>query len=207
MVSDDDEVTRPILRRQVLRHDGSRAIGLRVFCARTGQSISLDACRKCAAYIDEGGGETACGSSRIRCHADPEISRRVETPIGTVGEVLRLGPECIREDVPAEMLRSELHDREEVLVVNRSMRLVGIVRGLHLFRQTVIQRQPAKVLAEHIMVPPVAVPENASLRDALYQMAHSHLRSVPVITSSGVPLGVLTDIDAIHAIVWGRRLG
>ncbi len=216
----ESRVTRPILTRRVLRSDGTQAVGLQVFCGRTGASMSLDACRRCAAFL-ETSGDPVLSAASIRC-LPPEAARASETEHTasrggglTVGSLLQEGPWCVRDDVSAPALLARFRERKEasLLVVDSRFRLVGVVlelalarmgsgaplrpqagypgrRGLRRFRDAV---------AADVMTSAIAVAEHAKPADALRRMARVHLRSISVVTDDGVPLGVLWDVAMLRA--------
>ena len=110
------------------------------------------------------------------------------------------------------------HDTD-LLVVDTSLRLLGVVRD-HRVARAVLEASahdsprdfegasrmtPLDRTAGELMALPNSVPESVSVREALFRMARSHLRSIPVITGEGVPLGILSDIDALDAFARSRK--
>jgi CBS domain containing-hemolysin-like protein len=54
-----------------------------------------------------------------------------------------------------------------------------------------------------LMLPATTVPESIPLRTALAAMTAAHLRQLLVLDEHGFPVGVLFDVDALHAL-YGR---
>jgi hypothetical protein len=53
------------------------------------------------------------------------------------------------------------------------------------------------------MTSPGAAGETSTVRTVLLQMAASHRRWLPIVSHDGTPVGVVRDVDALHA--WTLR--
>jgi CBS domain-containing protein len=223
---DDAEGKRPVLVRTVVRADGTRTIGFRVFCARTCSSVTLESCRQCDKYLGEQEDALTCVQS-VRCRSfvtkPSSIARSDAVDAGlpgasvAAGKLLGEGPSCVTDDVRAPMIQSSFRSGSDVLIVSEGMRLVGIVREIHLVRAAEKGLPPqssrgsqersatskirfSDISAADIMTSSSVVVESASARQALYLMVHSHLRSIPVVTLQGEPIGILSDVAALRAL-------
>ncbi len=208
-----ENVTRPILQRAIVRSDGTRTVGLIVFCGRAEAAISLDNCRRCVAYLETVGAPSTAGAC-IHCLPRPgaETAGAAPTRTGrssTAGSLLHLGPLCVVEDAPAPVIEACLAQRPgaELLVVDGRTRLVGIVGELQLavlrsaleLRRTPRGDHRTQGTAAAVMTALVPILETARADDALRWMARSNLRSIPVVTSELIPIGVLSDVAALRA--------
>jgi predicted transcriptional regulator len=57
--------------------------------------------------------------------------------------------------------------------------------------------------ASALMLPAATIAESLPLRTALSAMTTAHQRQLLVLDERGVPVGILFDVDALHAI-YGR---
>jgi CBS domain-containing protein len=212
-MEDTDDVERPVLVRDVIRRDGSHAIGFRVFCPRRDESVALDLCRSCPASIEVTG--DGAGDSRVRCQ--PQTRMRIEggaraATAPAVGVLLRAPILGVREDLSIRDLAALLVERAipQIFVVDEDSRLIGVVREVDLVRtapaaldawpsslvQALGGREPKA--AGEIMASTVSVSENTPLRRALLQMAVAHVRQAPIVTADGTLLGALHDLDGLR---------
>lgn len=222
-MASDGEATEnhPVLIREVIRGDGSRALALRVFCARQHGSVPLEACRACPSCI-EISPDAESTSALVRCRAPEtaEAEQPAEAPrahdgpsedILRVGSILRGVALCIGSEVDVSTLRAALAERglPELLVVDDEGRLVGLVRDvnlpralrpLHIASLLSALKSPDLRRVGDIMSTATSVGEDDSVRDAVLRMAHAHLREIPVITRGGELVGVLRDIDGLHSL-------
>ena len=187
-------VTRPVLHQHFVREDGRRAVSLRVFCGRAGSSVPLAVCQRCAVYVaklDEGGG----ARPRIWCRPPPR-------PFAvTAGATLVEGATAVSAAASAERAAALAGDATTptLVVEPDSGALVGMLR-----RVDVRGRVRSWATAREIMSPAAALWEGASLHDAVVAMARKHLRAVAIVTASGAPVGVLSDVSAMSALARPR---
>jgi CBS domain-containing protein len=210
-MGDSDDVERPVLVRDVIRRDGSHAIGFRVFCPRRNESLDLDVCRSCPSSIEITG--DAAGDSRVRCHPPAHDDRpRIEGGTQAVGVLLRAPIVVVRENLRIQDLASLLVERAapQLFVVDEESRLIGAVRESDLVRTApaALDAWPGPLvealsgqrptIAGDIMASTVAVRESTPVRRALLQMAVAHVRQAPIVTADGTLLGVLGDLDGLR---------
>lgn len=186
------DVERPVLTRTILRADGSRAVGLRVFCGRAHTSIPLEVCVRCSVYRTSG--RDPEGRERIFC--EPPCGPK---PAMTAGAALGLGggAMCVDANVPGPSVSAALASTggRPVLVVGRDGSLAGVIRDEHLRG-----RVRSWMTAHDLMAPARGLWEGAPLHDAIVAMAKAHQRFVALVTATGEPVGVLPDVEAMGAM-------
>jgi len=211
----------PVLVREVVRRDGSRAPALRVFCSRRAASVPLETCEACPSCVDIAPDEDGVGTL-VRCqppHAIATIPRTdrprgMDDPPGEatlVGSILRGGTLCVASDAEVPALRALSVERAllGLFIVDNDGRLVGLVRDVNLLRavQPTPDAGPLAALeardvnrADAVMSTATSVWEDISVRRAIRCMASAHLREIPVVTREGQLVGVLRDIDGLRWI-------
>lgn len=187
-------VTRPVLHQHFVREDGRRVVSLRVFCGRAGSSVPLEVCRRCAVYV--GTVDASDGAPpRICCEPPPRPFP------ATAGATLVEGATAVSAGSPAEHAAALAGDATAptLVVEPESGALVGMLR-----RVDVRGRVRSWATAREIMSPAAALWEGASLHDAVVAMARRHLRAVAIVTASGAPIGILSDVSALSALAQVR---
>lgn len=200
----------PILSTEVVDADGKHRQGLRVFCDTRGQSVPLDVCRDCPSCIElnERGGEAG---SWVRCTPPPELVPEGPAPSGRALRrgVVAVGQTVLVREIVALFVEHSIH---MVVVTDDDGRVGGVVHESQLVRQIQDYRHAGEratrlgweetVLepASAIMYPAATILENVPLRTALAAMATAHQRQLLVIDEQGFPVGVLVDVDALHAL-------
>lgn len=121
----------PVLTRLIVRADGSRSVGLRVFCRRQARSFTLDYCRECPQCF-EVVGEGA--SAVVRCKPPVGAEDHPVCPVSldgvAVGAMLKQEVLCVSHDLPVQDLTMLVAERSlaNVFVVDGDRGLVGVVR-------------------------------------------------------------------------------
>ncbi len=185
------DVDRPVLTRTIIRADGTRTVGLRVFCGRSHTSIPLDVCVRCSVYRTTARDDA--GEERIFC--EPPCG---PVPAPTAGSALVAGggAMCVDADVRGSDVESVVASAPRPVLVLHEGRLAGTLR-----REDLRGRVRAWSTAYDLMVPARGIWEGAPLRAAVLAMAKAHQRIIALVTVTGEPLGVLSDVEAMRSLV------
>jgi CBS domain-containing protein len=203
----------PVLVSEVIGVDRTPRYRLSVFCDVRLHSVPLEVCQACPSCVAITGSELE-GSGCVRC-APPDES--VPSTLAPTGRALHRGVIAVDEAV---LVRDIV-----VLFVERGLRLVvitdvdgraaGVVyesQLLHQIQDHAHSRVGATRLgweamdlepASALMRAAPSIAENIPLRTALAAMATAHQRQLLVLDEQGFPVGVLFDVDALHAL-YGR---
>jgi CBS-domain-containing membrane protein len=166
-------------------------------------------CRECASCIaieGERGDE-----NEVHCSPPPGL---VMAGALSAGAALSRGVVVIDETtLVRDVVALFVERRLRMLVVADAMgRTQGVVHESHLLRQIQdhAHARPGAVRlgceatsfdsASTIASTPVTVLESSSLRDAITRMATAHQRQLVVVDEQGFPIGLLTDVDALHGL-------
>jgi predicted transcriptional regulator len=195
---------------EVVGADGKHRHELRVFCDAQLHSVPLDVCRSCRACAEITGDE-ADGTGCVRCTPASELVPAGPTPSG---RAVRRGVVAVDEGVLVRDVVALFVERglRMIVVTDAAGRAGGVVHESQLVRQ--IQDHAHAVRhathlgwesttlepASAIMSPPAMVREEVSLDAALSVMATSHQRQLLVVDEEGFAIGVLVDVDALHAL-------
>lgn len=203
----------PVLVSEVIGVDGTPRYRLNVFCDTRLHSVPLEVCRACPSCVAITGSELD-GSGCVHC-APPAES--VPSTLPPAGRALHRGVIGVDEAVLVRDLVALFVERGLRLVVVTSVdgRPGGVVYESQLLRQIqehVHSRIGATRLgweamdlepASALMLPAATIAENIPLRTALAAMSTAHHRQLVVLDDQGAPVGVLFDVDALHAL-YGR---
>lgn len=207
----------PVLTRLIVRADGSRSVGLRVFCRRQARSFTLDYCRECPQCF-EVVGEGA--SAVVRCKPPVGAEDHPVCPVSldgvAVGAMLKQEVLCVSHDLPVQDLTMLVAERSlaNVFVVDGDRGLVGVVRETDLLdasrrlaSYTGRRTWPPGTTAASVMTRSSAVLESTPVRRALLEMAVAHVRRAPVVTPSGELVGSLGDLEGMRWLAaYARRV-
>jgi CBS-domain-containing membrane protein len=150
----------------------------------------------------------------VRC-APPEES--VPVTLTPTGRALHRGVIAVDEAVLVRDIVALFVERRLRLVVVTDVdgRVGGVVHESQLLRQIQEHARPSADATRlgweamdlepvsALMHPATTVTENIPLRTALAAMTTAHLRQLLVLDEHGYPVGVLFDVDALHAL-YGR---
>ncbi len=202
----------PILLSEVIAADGTHRSGLRVFCDVRQRSVPLDVCEACPSCVDITGGEHDAGC--VRC-APPDES--VVADASPTGRALHRGLVAVDETVLIRDVVELFVDRglRLVVVTNAEGRAGGVVHESQLIREIQDHAQARNGAtrlgwesmdlepASALMRAAPTIVESAPLHTALAAMTAGHQRQLLVLDELGTPVGVLFDVDALHAL-YGR---
>ncbi|HEX9295629.1 MAG TPA: CBS domain-containing protein [Polyangiaceae bacterium] len=206
------EKRHPILTARVTRADGTQALALRVYCGARGCSVPLATCRncdRCHEVREAGAASEGCVicSPPIRASAYGEPVR--------VGDVLHKGIVGVEDDVlVADVVRLFVERSLRVVVVtDRTGKFIGLLREADLLPEIMGAATPHRSLAPRLgrsrvvteraaaLTSPIrSVPESMSLRAALTDMAAARHRQILAVDGEGLPVGMLEDFEALHAL-------
>jgi CBS domain-containing protein len=203
----------PVLLSEVIGVDGTHRYRLSVFCDVRLHSVPLEVCRACPSCVAITGGELeGCGS--VRC-APPEES--VASTLAPAGRALHRGVIAVDQAVLVRDVVALFVERglRLVVVTDGDGRAGGVVHESQLLPQIQahagssdnatrlgwesIEMEPASA----VMHPAATIAENLPLRTALEAMTTARKRQLLVLDEHGFPVGVLFDVDALHAL-YGR---
>ena len=216
----------PVLVREAVRRDGSRAVALRVFCGRRTGSVPLQTCEACPSCIEIASDLNGAGAI-VRCKPERAVAATAPTGVRRhggedapgdatpVGTILRGCTFCIVGDAEVPSLLAGLAERplSEMPVVDDLGRLIGLVRDIHCLRGLRAALGPdvqsgfgrcGVSRIDAVMSPAKSVREDASVRRALRAMAGADVREIPVVARDGQLVGMLRDIDGLHFIAAER---
>jgi predicted transcriptional regulator len=145
-------------------------------------------------------------------HCLPPAAGR-ETDVRRVGSALREGVVVVDlavqlRDVVALLVES----RNGVIVVaDQAGQFAGVIHESHMLPELLAMKKMKDFSrhdfahltlgrADEAMVRSVSVSESKPLREVLLEMASSHSRCLIAVSGTGVPVGVLRDVDALHAL-------
>ena len=203
----------PVLLSEIIGLDGTRRHRLSVFCDVRLHSVPLEVCRACPSCVAISKGALD-GSGSVRC-APPEES--IPSTLAPAGRALHRGVIAVDEAVLVRDLVALFVERGLRLVVVTDIdgRAGGVVHESQLLREIQeharlsgnatrlgwesMDLEPASAL----MRPAATIAENLPLRTALAAMTTAHQRQLLVLDERGFPVGVLFDVDALHAL-YGR---
>ncbi len=207
------EKRHPILVAHVTRADGSQARALRVYCGGRGASVPLATCLECRRCHEV---REANGGSQGWVLCTPPVSTRSESEPIRVGDALHGGIVGVEEDVlvcevVALFIELKLH---AVVVTDKMGKFMGLVHESDLLpeilaRGAVPHQRVARPLgsvraadqpAAAVMSSIRPVPESMSLREAVTEMAAEHHRQILAVDDEGLPIGMLADFEALHAL-------
>jgi CBS domain-containing protein len=204
----------PVLLSEMIGVDGTRRHKLSVFCDVRLHSVPLEVCKVCPSCRAISGGALDGSGSVVQC-APPEES--VPSTLPPAGRALHRGVIAVDEAVLVRDVVSLFIERGLRLVVITDVdgRAGGVVHESQLLRQ--IQESaclPANATrlgwesmdlepASALMRPAAIIAESIPLRTALAAMTTAHQRQLLVVDEHGFPVGVLFDVDALHAL-YGR---
>lgn len=195
--------------------DGARRCDRRVFCDARGRSVSLDVCRECPSSVAINDGENDSQAS-VRCSSAFEAEQVALSP---TGGAVRHGVVAVHESVLVRDVVALFVERSVrvVVVIDAAGRAEGVVHESQLIREIQdhasaracntrlgwesVSLEPASA----IMRSAATVLEDVPLRSALESMAGAHQRHLVVIDDKGFPVGVLVDVDALHALYTTAR--
>jgi len=132
-----------------------------------------------------------------------------------VEDVMTSEPELVEEDSPVQYAVDIMKKLGEmsVPVVDENRKLVGIVHMRDAARavwrekdraslgEVSGEKKKVQILVKEIMSPPVYVPEDAILKDAVEKMIEFHSSICAVVDKKNVPIGVISQRDVIEAIL------
>jgi len=196
-----------VLVQRTIRSDGSSERSLQIYCPDRGESVPLEQCWRCTACVkvltDEKGDAKA-----VECLPAPAS----ENNIRSVGTALRRGVTVVDLAVSLGEVVALLAEKRTgvVAVADEANRIAGVIHESTVLPELLAAQKMksgrddvahlALSRADETMVPSVPVLETKPLREALLDMASSHSRCLIVVSGQGVPLGVLWDVDALHAL-------
>jgi CBS domain-containing protein len=199
----------PVLTTDTVQGDGTQRRRLRVFCDQRGTSVDLAVCRACPHCLTV---EGASGFERtVRC-TPPSIALESGP---TAGGALRRGVIAVDGATLVDEIAQLFADRNVrvIVVTDAEGRIGGVVHESQLVeeirrripsRERVNARQrwsqAAIERASAIMFPAAMIGEAVAVREAIDAMANGHLRHLLVVDDQHVPIGVLFDVDALHAL-------
>jgi CBS domain-containing protein len=199
----------PVLTTDTVRADGTQQRRLRVFCDQRGTSVDLAQCRACPHCLTI---EGASGSERtVRC-TPPQFALGTNP---TAGGALRRGVVAVDSATLVDEIAQLFADRNVrvIVVTDAEGRIGGVVHESQLIdeiRKRIPSLEPvdprqrwSQAAVEHasaIMFPATMIGEAVSVREAIDAMANGHLRHLLVVDDERVPVGVLFDVDALHAL-------
>jgi predicted transcriptional regulator len=200
----------PILASETVRTGGERRVALRVYCDERGQSVPLDVCRACPVCVRIETGDSVA-ERVVWCAPSHDVTEAMGV---SAGAAACRGVIVIEQDLPIhDVVKLFVERRVSLIVVaDSSGRAQAVVHDSRLMREiqdmshvaparlrlgwTVTALEPAMSVAST----PVTVVETCALRDAVDRMANAHQRQVLVVDANGLPVGMLRDVDALHAL-------
>lgn len=204
----------PVLTTDTVQGDGTQRRRLRVFCDQRGTSVDLAVCRACPHCLDIEG--TSGVESTVRC-TPPSIAAG---SCPTAGGALRRGVVAVDGATLVDEIAQLFADRNVrvIVVTDADGRIGGVVHESQLvdeirkripsLEQIDARKRWSQAAIQHasaIMFPAAMIGEAAAVREAIDTMANGHLRHLLVVDGDRVPIGVLFDVDALHALHGARE--
>lgn len=200
-------VRLPVRSRRTVRSAGASTVESVVFCPLLARSTPLDLCEQCPrrSHVEEDGAAIVCEVELPRNDGPARVDVAEAAACTYVGEIVSPATSCVREDVAAELVIAVLNaTRRCVPIVTASGGLVGVVCPGALFRgpRGGADRPTARDLARSI---DVVLTEDMALSVAIGVLAHSGEPELPVVTSAGAVMGMLSASDVVRWMA--SRLG
>lgn len=211
----------PVRTRQVLEPDGQRTETETVYCTRREASTDVAVCRDCERLAkvvedeDEKPIEVACWSKveaveNDPSRSDPLLEARVLLGLMKVSvhEVMTRGVLCVRTAMALAPLAQMMlrHGVSALPVVNERGEPIGLVSKTDLLRAVHEQGPPSNGTVRDVMaVMTFSVGENERLDKAAALLAYEGIQHVPVVSSTGTVVGILSALDVLAFLA--RREG
>jgi CBS domain-containing protein len=169
----------PISTRTVLERGGVVQRTLQVCCPMHDKTVSIERCVTClmCARLDANEGSVIRPS--VACMFETRRPGAVGAALSRFASLVRLDAITVVLPIPPPVT--------PLPVVDEQLHLVGVLEpGPHV-------RVDDGALG-------LAIEEHAPVPKALTQMAHRHVRRLPVVARDGTVVGVLDDLDAMRVL-------
>ena len=197
--------TLPIVRRHLVSQGEPRA-SLEVFCPSQEATVPAERCAECGfmttfpRHPATPGATLECTppgtQARLAARSSPRIDMAESAARTPLGELVRREIACVTADTSIEKLVSLMNEQllDGVPVVDHAWRPVGVVTKTDL-----LLNGGSDGVVSDIMTPSVhTLPENARLSHAVSLMAAEGVHHVPIVTSEGAVVGVITSLDCVR---------
>ena len=201
--SDDEDVICELpVRLRVMLHESARPrIRLTVFCPDERRSVDVETCVSCPRNVDPRG----VRDRAVRCIPSTAIceraSTRAELESAPIGRFMSTEVVCVMPSMSIDRLfdRVAIRFGGHLPVVTEDGHLVGVVTE-HELRPRSRTGQRAPRVAD-VMFPELGAPwEGATVAEALHTMVSKRARLLPVVDASGAVVGMVSDVEILHAI-------
>ena len=203
--SDDEDVICELpVRLRVMLHESARPrIRLTVFCPDQRRSVDVETCVTCPRNVDPRG----VRNRAVRCipatAACEHASTRAELESAPIGRFMSTEVVCVTPTMSIDRLVDRVAVRfgGHLPVVTEDGHLVGVVTEHELRpRERSRPGQRAPHVAD-VMFPELGAPwEGATVAEALHAMVSKRARLLPVVDASGAVVGMVSDVEILHAI-------
>jgi len=187
----------PVRVRSTFEPDGAGSTRSTVHCPYRERSLSVKACALCEHFggVDDRDGEPLLLCHRPSIEVPTKLARSAEvcaatTPVSRIMKSVTCVGSSVDVDDAAKILL-EL-GATAVPVVDAEGRLEGIVSKTDLVRHGHVNAGSSATVAEVMTRHPLAIPETASIADAVTIMLAHNIHQLPVIGSSGEVLAMVT---------------
>ena len=195
-----------IRARRTISEGGDERTEENVYCPRREGAVAVEECLNCA---DGAGVMTDGDASYFYCrHASaaevptgPAVRRRRRPSVADqtpLAAIMSDDVVCVRPDLAVQALATLFVDRgiTGAPVVDATGRPIGVVSKSDLVREGT-ERVGATV-ADIMMPIAFTLPENASMSHAAALMAYEGVHRVPVVTSDGTVVGIVSTMDVVR---------
>ena len=192
-----DGRTKLQIRRRALLESPEAEAHSSVFCPARQRSMHVAECAACHHVHQVAEHEVECSppeSPLAKLLAeDPRLGGDVLT-----GETMGAATLCTRVETPAGVVARALAEQQilAAIVVDEWWHLVGIVE------RTDAEAAPPRECLHGLVRIVAPVHEATPLAVVIARMVHDRARAIPVVDDEGRPVGLLSDLDALH---WVRQ--
>jgi CBS-domain-containing membrane protein len=197
--------TLPIVRRHLVGPAEPQTT-LDVFCPSQEATVPADRCAECGfmkmfpRHPGAPGATLECTppdtQASLEARKSPRIDMAESAARTPLGELVRREMACVTSDTSIEKVVSLMNEQllEGVPVVDAAWRPIGLVTKTDL-----LMNSGSDGTAADIMTPFVhTLPENARLSHAVSLMAAEGVHHVPIVTSEGAVVGIVSSLDCVR---------
>jgi CBS domain-containing protein len=197
--------------RRIASGDGEVLTSLSVYCPLRSESVPLEECERCSfcegVHYDDGEGRAfiRCRPTRAASRPATVWTRRPRKAVPTAADLTPLSSVmtadvvCVTPDLGLTALTTLLVERgfSGAPVVDAEGRPLGVVSKTDLLREPLTSRG---TVGDVMMPLAFTLPETASLSQAAALMVEEGVHRLPVVSSEGKVIGLLSSFDVMRWI-------
>jgi CBS domain-containing protein len=188
--------------RNTILNDGGSSTEMTVYCPHQQQTIEVGECVECVRRQDISAGTVTCraeGSTRPQLQKAGGCAHWITDSV-PIGSVMTRNVTCVAAGLPTDSLAALLIElgASGVPVVDEDGAPIGLVSKTDLVRERVEGDESVDIVA-NIMTPiAFTLDEHAPISKAAALMALEGVHQLPVVSSEGRVVGLLTSMDVLR---------